>query len=343
MNNISNRIDWIDSLKGFTIICVVFGHVIRGYIVSKSLTPDLSIPFHYIYNTIYSFHMPLFIIISGMMFSKAYYISDHVSISIKRESYKLQLFNLIIVYFIHSIVFCISKILFPQYVANDVDIHSLLFIPIKPVQMYWYLFVLIELYLIFGLLRNVNRKLLFASLFTLSIISWLVTYPLPYFELRRVLFYSFFFYMGILLNDFFLFSKKIIYSTTLSLLTVSIILIVIFWNSETNLSNIPIANTFIAIGISLFLIVLFQNSHIVNHNHLLIYFGKISLEIYLIHSYISTICRTLLKFLGVTNIILSAFIGFIISIVGSCLITFLLKKINIHKYIFKPYTILVKK
>lgn len=59
----ADRIIWVDATKGMAIILVVFGHVLggvmaRGWIDQTGLPPV-------IYNFIYSFHMPLFFLISG--------------------------------------------------------------------------------------------------------------------------------------------------------------------------------------------------------------------------------------------------------------------------------------
>ena len=53
----NNRINYIDTLRGFAIILVVLGHLLErnGYTESA------------LYNTIYSFHMPLFFCISGFV------------------------------------------------------------------------------------------------------------------------------------------------------------------------------------------------------------------------------------------------------------------------------------
>lgn len=48
----------IDSLKGLLIICVVIGHVIGNF--------DRSLLSQKVYDFIYMFHMPLFILISGL-------------------------------------------------------------------------------------------------------------------------------------------------------------------------------------------------------------------------------------------------------------------------------------
>ena len=54
----SKRIGWLDSLKGFLIILVVFGHVILPI---EQMPSQIS----FLYDFIYLFHMPLFVFVSG--------------------------------------------------------------------------------------------------------------------------------------------------------------------------------------------------------------------------------------------------------------------------------------
>ncbi|WP_078548431.1 acyltransferase family protein [Litchfieldia alkalitelluris] len=59
----TERNPWFDNIKGILIFLVVFGHLIEIYRHFETHTSVL-----YIYNMIYAFHMPLFIIISGYFF-----------------------------------------------------------------------------------------------------------------------------------------------------------------------------------------------------------------------------------------------------------------------------------
>ncbi len=65
------RIDWIDVAKGIGIILVVFAHI--------NFTPA-------ILDTIYSFHMPLFFIISGILFNKQKYSSFWIFLKRKLQT-----------------------------------------------------------------------------------------------------------------------------------------------------------------------------------------------------------------------------------------------------------------
>lgn len=71
MSKLSNRNEYFDIIKGLTIILVLFGHALEA---SSGMISRGSLSFFYdpIHNFIYSFHMPLFMIVSGYFFYKSY-------------------------------------------------------------------------------------------------------------------------------------------------------------------------------------------------------------------------------------------------------------------------------
>ena len=60
---IGKRIVWADALKGMLIIIVVLGHSIQASMIKM----DMSCLDDYLWNLIYSFHMPAFIAVSGYL------------------------------------------------------------------------------------------------------------------------------------------------------------------------------------------------------------------------------------------------------------------------------------
>ena len=54
------RLKYIDSLKGFAILCVVLGHVTDGYLSAGMYPSSKSMPI--VHEVLYSFHMALFMI-----------------------------------------------------------------------------------------------------------------------------------------------------------------------------------------------------------------------------------------------------------------------------------------
>lgn len=63
---------WLDSLKGFAALLVVLGHVLSGYLDAGTF-PAAYDSFYAVRTWIYSFHMPLFFLLSGFTFTLAYY------------------------------------------------------------------------------------------------------------------------------------------------------------------------------------------------------------------------------------------------------------------------------
>ena len=86
-----NRIEWIDIAKGIAIILVVMGH-----------TGLESGSAHYLNSFIYSFHLPLFFVLSG------YFFKDYQQIGGKYEylkrSFDKKIYSLLIPYFTYTII-----------------------------------------------------------------------------------------------------------------------------------------------------------------------------------------------------------------------------------------------
>ena len=71
MNRIERpgRERWLDSLKGFGILLVIFGHVLSGYLDAWTF-PRAYYSFYYVRTWIYSFHMPLFFLAAGWVYKE---------------------------------------------------------------------------------------------------------------------------------------------------------------------------------------------------------------------------------------------------------------------------------
>ena len=69
------RLEYIDALKGFAILLVVIGHVIPwSFLAFEDVTSMSPCPV-LLWKIIYSFHMPLFIFISGFLFGQSHFYS----------------------------------------------------------------------------------------------------------------------------------------------------------------------------------------------------------------------------------------------------------------------------
>lgn len=115
------RIAFIDVLKGFAIICVVLGHIVDGYYKSN-LYPEQNNFFWMLFVIIYSFHMSLFFMLSGYLYGMVY-----IKGSIQHFKISRQIKRLAYVYCVWCFLMWGFKILFKNWVNNEVQVIDIVF------------------------------------------------------------------------------------------------------------------------------------------------------------------------------------------------------------------------
>ena len=93
--NVKNRIEWVDCAKGLAIILVVYGHALTYF------SPN----FDSIVHVIYSFHMPLFFVLTGYVSAYSYDSEDFFAF------YKKKNITLMKPYFLYAVVLLLFKVL----------------------------------------------------------------------------------------------------------------------------------------------------------------------------------------------------------------------------------------
>ena len=189
------KIEWLSVLQGFSMLLVVIGHV---SLTNQSNDPNTPIATG-IKDLIYTFHMPLFIFISGWLFyytcigrGKAY--KDMLSSKTKR---------LLIPFFAFTIITMLLKMAFPQLMHRGVDIKAIIntFVLFRsnPLGEMWFISVLFELMLLYPLYKLVarNKTSALIGLVGAVILSKLLP-SISYFYIRKVTYMLPFFVMGIL-------------------------------------------------------------------------------------------------------------------------------------------------
>lgn len=142
----TGRVQWIDALKGFASLTVVLGHVLGCYIDWSLYAPQRE-AMALICSAIYSFHMPLFFMISGFVFSTAYLQQDR---ELKRQKVKSRIVNLVILYFLWSILYGCVFGLFSydggllRFLPGQIVplLKKILWLPLKSDPPCWYLYTL---------------------------------------------------------------------------------------------------------------------------------------------------------------------------------------------------------
>ncbi len=325
------RLSYIDSIKGFTMLLVILGHIADGYIGGGLYsTWNQAVFLAWLYEILYSFHMPLFIMISGFLFGMTYNSRND-----RRQHLKRQIGNLTILYFVYSIVLILVKSVLESHVNQPLNLMDILLLWGRTVKPYWYLYVLILFYLTFSIpaVKKAPVRLLLPVTAVLCAVSGWV--PVHWFELHHYLYLLFFFYLGILFYQKqlpLLDQPRIIFP----LFGVSILLQILLRKYPTHYNEIPIAAGLIAFGYILLLWYLFRKIRFLSGSRLFAYLGSRSLELYVLHCYFTAGFRELFQFAGIDQFAFCLIANMILSTILPLLFAWLMAKIGLHDLFFRP-------
>lgn len=195
-NTCSKRIEWLSILQGWSMLLVVIGHVV--------LTDDMYDPQYpissYLYNVIYSFHMPLFIFISGWLL---YYTSIARSRSYK-EVILSKLKRLLIPFYFFTCLSVLIKIILAQFVKRQIDINELIDTFIlyssNPLKELWFIVVLFVMMIGYPLYTFMIKTLWGESLMLVlgGIIFFLCPTDIHILFFHKFIYLFFFFILGII-------------------------------------------------------------------------------------------------------------------------------------------------
>lgn len=328
----TERIKWIDSLKGFTIVLVVIGHTIGGYISSHMLEVDYR-AYQFIFDLIYSFHMPLAMLLSGYVFNIAYSGSKFEN---KKKKVIAHALDFYILYLLSSIVMAMIKLMNAGAVNSAVSIRDLIWIPIKPIEGtgLWYLFLLAEFYVLSFPYKKIGNNIATKSIIELVVlfaISCLMTCipTIRYFEISRIMEYGFFFMLGNKLTKTDANGKH-----SVCLLIVGFALSIISIATDYR-------NSFLGRIISILICVgLVMTFKCIKCDGML---GTYMMEIYILHLFIvPTLRLVLIRLLPnylLLNIVLVSFAGILLPV----LFGIFTRKVKINSLIFSPISCFLKR
>ena len=332
-SNVGRRLNWLDALKGFAILSVILGHVLLGYGENNAF-PEYNNLILLCKQWIYTWHMPLFLVISGFSFSLSCIKNEEINFSrVSKQSIKL-----IFVYLVFSITLGILKTIFAQFVDNPMNIRETFISLIVPNNIMWYLWVLVLYYWIFALLyRYMRKKVIWLLL--LLIISVYAQYLNNIFDLRlglRNFFcYAIFFYFGILIQQekiAKIIPSKFKFAICSGIFAFIVALTFFVTTYETGVNQTIVLRLILeylsAFTITIFLFILFQ---LFNFDKLvaskgLKEIGKGSLVIYLSHTYFVTAIKVIVIRIGYDKPVSAILLTWLIGTLASCFVYFLLQK-----------------
>ena len=167
-----DRIQWLDYARGVGIILVVFAHTVGG-LRAEIVGPKLH-NYELIDLLIYSFHMPLFFFVSGVLFAK------RLS-STWQYYFRAAAIGIVVPYFLWTIAFVSLQSLVPTEVNNLYNFEALAHIWRQPVGHMWFLYALLIVQIVllvfvraFGVPGVIVAGCIFAFLYSLPALHpWL--------------------------------------------------------------------------------------------------------------------------------------------------------------------------
>ncbi|MCQ2080789.1 MAG: acyltransferase family protein [Lachnospiraceae bacterium] len=312
-----NRYLWLDNLKGFTIVLVVMGHCLTGIEQYNSML--------YLVRWIYSFHMPLFFVLSGFSYS----------ILCKKGDYTKHLLNIVLIYLMQSYVYIVFNIFAQKYIATNTIVNwtDCLWIIIYPVAHFWYLHVLIILYIFDALISKITKRRYIVLIVSIAILMLSLVVPNEY--VSKIMYMVMFFELGRHYYD----NRR-----NLSILLTSALMICCF--AFPLLREDIFCYKMIEIAVAFVISIFFVSVFIKKMDWkvpILNWLGKRCIWIYIFHSYFTSLGRFVCgKLLG-DNIIARVIICTILGVVCPCVFYKILAIIRSDFIIAKPIKLFSKK
>ncbi|MGL5414469.1 MAG: acyltransferase family protein [Clostridium sp.] len=329
------RENWLDQSKGLGIILVVLGHVILGFL-NANMYSDKKGLLEYIFFTIYSFHMPLFFIISGYLYKKTWKIKS-------MEDLKKRIINKMIAlgipYILFSLFFGITKLMMNGSTNSEITIKDILKIPIHPIGPYWFLYALMGLFIVVPILEyaKINTKIILIIALMCTIFSNIFMIKIVFISdtLQNILY----FYIGCILYEIFNYRKyfklkSVMLGGNIVLLIIYLIINILYFkiNKCMIVTNILIG-IILASTASIFIILVFYKK---NKNNTLSKLGELSLPIYLMHIILTSGIRIVFIKLGIASFTIQVLFGTLLGIIIPIIIYELITKIKLFDFMFNP-------
>ena len=181
------KLKWVDVAKGIAIILVVYGHVLDGLFNAGVTVPR----YHLQHDFIYSFHMPLFFVLSGLF-------AKRVLVLPKLQFFRRQGIALLYPYLLWSVVQSGIMLIMSKYTNGGLTSLEFLMIPLDPFGQFWYLYDLFFIYILYYFIRIKTDD---SFILVISILLFILA---PYFEIwefNRIFNHFVFFALGSIFLD----------------------------------------------------------------------------------------------------------------------------------------------
>lgn len=323
------RESWLDSLKGYACLLVILGHVLSGYLDAWTFEDAYS-SFYWVRTWIYSFHMPLFFLVSGFTFTLAYVREGKLS----KDGFFRQMCNLFWIYVLFALLQWTVKQFAAEWVNETYTIETLQRMFIEPLGNYWYLYVLFIFYGLGALLRFYQwQPMWLLILGGAAIAAADSSLQWENLTLYRIAYHGFFFLLGSVICRHRHLLKNHHLMGTAVIFLLSMMYFYYIWYTRNWYPNWKFA---ISVATCWFNVVLFYRVRWLGNLRFFRFCGKYCLEIYLLHTFFTAGLRSILPLWGITTPWLSVWVNFAISTAACLLIAFLAGKCWWMDLVFRP-------
>lgn len=180
---LGTRIEWLAVLQGFSMLLVVLGHVTLTNTFQDPQTPLTAT----IERVVYTFHMPLFIFISGWLFNLTCIKRDTPFRTVISKKVK----RLGVPFLFFTIVTIGIKLILPSLMKRPVDtteiINTFIFLSSNPLGEMWFIIVLLGLMSFYPTYRwLLNNGIIIWGLSISIVIAALFPAGIDYYQLTRI-------------------------------------------------------------------------------------------------------------------------------------------------------------
>lgn len=336
------REKWVDYTKVVACLLVLTGHFFQSMVEAGIM--NKSIGYQWYIQTIYLFHVPLFLFCSGYLYQKT---ANVRSFTEWKRNVRKKAIALGVPYFVFLSLSWVAKVAFSSNVNTEVGGGYLYTLFIHPIGAYWYLYFLFFMFVITPTLVEDHSKkgqisrgviLLCALVFKVLAISGIVHSYFLYTLFSNEIWFVGGMYVFIHRKYF---MQKINYKISWLLISMFVAGSVVIDIFDIKNSWIDFVIGTLAVLSIVALIYLVEDK--VQDSRMLAVLSGYTFPIYLMHTLAAAPVRIILLKMGIENVVMHGVFGLLASVILPIIAAMIMKKISILEAMLYPMKFLNKK